>query len=223
MKNSQSLFQSSFLFKSDYSTPKVLSKEVKDAELVLSELKRENHKKKKPNMLRMSCIQPEHLLKRVGVLALNQGNVKENVESSNYKRSDVEKFLKTVDSNSNGLELGYKKYSELFKDYNFHITQEEFNLLSDDGRTVSLDALSEFVEQLDENNFDLIKELFTDLTGEGSESLNAELIEDSMKHFGLYWMNKYDHDSVFQFMDLDKDGQISLNDFRELCKQLNEN
>jgi len=202
---------------------KIPPKDLKDAQIVLSELRKENKSLKTKKTLivpHISEIQPDQLLRRVGVLTANSQPRKTKRQSLNVNRSDMEKVFKLVDPNAEGYQLSYDKYLEKFKQFRFCLTQEEFNILSEESDYIDMDTLLELVEDVSESQTELIAELFRDLTDETNDCLEIKMIENSMEKFDLNCFNRTQKNLIQEFMDYDKDGKISLDDFQRFWQEM---
>lgn len=222
--HSSRLFQSGFQSSIEKSAMKILPKDIKEAESILTELRNENkaYKRKRTQLApRMSEIEPEQFLKRAGVLTVNDQPRKTKRQSIKINREEVEKVFKAIDPNSEGYQLTYDKYLEKFHKFRFCLTKEEFNILSEDSDYVDMDTLLELVENFDENQNNLTTELFRDLADDENGYLDIDMVENSMKKLGLYCFNKTEDESVLKFMDYDNDGKISLNDFHQFWSEMN--
>ncbi len=139
------------------------------------------------------------------------GNPRDGVRIS---REEVEQAFAFFDTGKTGV-LRHQHLKAKLSAFYPHMTSKEYRfLISEPNFTV--DTLWALLENNTITNFDPVKEAFRVYDPNGTGYVDTAVLKDIMRNMGYGEMSKDDMDVLVKTADVDGDGKISLDDFRNM-------
>lgn len=151
------------------------------------------------------------------LIEILDGDTVNLVEPVQISKEDIEAAFKFFDIR-NRKKITIKDLRTRLKAFYPHMSNREFKLLISEPN-FTIETLTKIVNNPIATNFDPVKEAFKVYDPHDTGYVNTEILRGIMKRLGYDELNDEDMKVLIQTADVDGDGKISLEDFRQMTNQ----
>lgn len=132
---------------------------------------------------------------------------------------DIQKAFKIIDEKNGPEKVSLSELKKKMEVINPNLTERDIMTLMNQKNEISAKALHDLLKQNELGDFDPLGEAFK-LLDDGSGELDFERLRMIFKSLNYGDLEKKDMEILYECLDIDKDGKITLDDFRELFDYL---
>jgi len=132
---------------------------------------------------------------------------------------DIQKAFKIIDERNGPEKVTVYELKKKMEVINPELTEKDIMTLMNQKNEISAKALHDLLRQNELGDFDPLGEAFR-LLDDGTGELDFDKLKAIFKSLNYGELEKKDTEILYECLDIDKDGKITIDDFRELFDYL---